>query len=150
MNVCIRKIPGTQDEEVQIRCHEVTKSVRELEMLIKSRQERLEGTRDGRSYAITLMDIYYVEAVDHRVFAYLKDDVYQLKMKLYEFETAYGENSFFRCSKAVIINLMKIQSLKPALNGRFSANMHNGEEVIISRKFVGELKDRLQKGKCND
>ena len=78
MNVCIRKIPINQNEEVQIRCHEVTKSVRELETLIKSRQERLEGTRDGRSYAITPMDIYYVEAVDHRVFAYLKDDVQKI------------------------------------------------------------------------
>ena len=39
---------------------------------------------------------------------------------------------------------MKIKAIKPALNGRYSAILQNGEEVIISRKYVVELKRALK------
>jgi DNA-binding LytR/AlgR family response regulator len=38
---------------------------------------------------------------------------------------------------------MKVDSVRPILNGRLSASMFNGEEVIISRQYVPELKKRL-------
>lgn len=72
--------------------------------------------------------------------------VYELKIKLYEFESLYGERRFFRCSKSVIVNLMKIEYMKPALNGRFIANLTNNENVIISRQYVNELKKKLNGG----
>ena len=46
----------------------------------------------------------------------------------------------------MIVNLMKISSVRPALNGRFSAVLKNGEEIIISRKYVPELKRTLKGG----
>jgi len=42
-----------------------------------------------------------------------------------------------------VVNLLKIENVRPILNGRFSATMSNGEEVIISRQYVPELKERL-------
>ena len=39
---------------------------------------------------------------------------------------------------------MKIKSIKPALNGRYSAILQSGEEVIISRKYVMQLKSALK------
>jgi DNA-binding LytR/AlgR family response regulator len=38
---------------------------------------------------------------------------------------------------------MKIDHVRPAFNGRFSATLFSGEEVIISRQYVPELKKRL-------
>ena len=52
-----------------------------------------------------------------------------------------------RISKSVVVNLMKIKALKPAMNGRFSAVLSNGEEVIISRKYVPCLKEKIRGGK---
>ena len=43
-------------------------------------------------------------------------------------------------------NLMKITSVRPALNGRFSAILKNGEEILISRKYVPALKRVLKGG----
>ena len=51
-----------------------------------------------------------------------------------------------RVSKSMIVNLMKITSVRPALNGRFSAVLKNGEEIIISRKYVPALKQILKGG----
>ena len=39
---------------------------------------------------------------------------------------------------------MKIDSVKPAMGGRFGAVLSNGEEIIISRKYVSELKKTLR------
>ena len=49
----------------------------------------------------------------------------------------------FRCSKAMILNLAKVRSVAPSLNGRFEARLTNGESVIISRQYVPDLKKRL-------
>ena len=65
----------------------------------------------------------------------------------YEIEHLPEEKQFLRVSKSVIVNLMKIKAIKPALNGRFIAVLQNGEEVIISRKYVSALKNKLKEGK---
>ena len=92
-----------------------------------------------------VMDLFYAESVDERVFLYTVSDSYEIRMKLYELEDLLKSKSFLRISKSMIVNLMKISSVRPALNGRFSAVLKNGEEIIISRKYVPELK-RILKG----
>ena len=41
--------------------------------------------------------------------------------------------------------MMKIVAIKPALNGRFLCQLKNNENVIISRKYVPEIKEKLRK-----
>jgi len=144
MKVNIEHIDKVKEEQVLIRCYEINSKVNEIIEFIKSRDITLSGTKDAKIYSIFLQDIYYIESVDNKVFTYLEDDVYELKCKLYEFESMYEISQFFRCSKSVIVNLMKIESIKPALNGRFTVKLLNGEDVIISRQYVSLLKNRLK------
>ena len=44
----------------------------------------------------------------------------------------------------MLVNLMKIRSIQPAFNGRFTAVLHSGEKVIISRNYVKALKAALK------
>lgn len=46
------------------------------------------------------------------------------------------------------VEAVEIQSIKPALNGRFCAILQSGEEIMISRKYVPELKKALKGGEC--
>ena len=94
------------------------------------------------------MDLFYAESVDDRVFLYTTSDSYEIRMKLYELEDLLKNRSFLRISKSMLVNLMKISSVRPALNGRFSAILKNGEEIIISRKYVPALKQVLKGGEC--
>jgi DNA-binding LytR/AlgR family response regulator len=41
---------------------------------------------------------------------------------------------------------MKVKSIKPALSGRYTALLKNNEEVVISRKYVADLKKALKGG----
>jgi len=42
---------------------------------------------------------------------------------------------------------MKLESISPALNGRFTAHMKNNETIIISRQYVPDMKRAVLGGK---
>ena len=145
MKLETRKIPENEPETVEIRYHWITDEIQEIVSFVKSRQGQLSATRDGQRFEVPVMDLFYAESVDDRIFLYTASDSYEIRMKLYELEDLLKSKSFLRISKSMIVNLMKISSVRPALNGRFSAVLKNGEEIIISRKYVPELK-RILKG----
>ena len=146
MEIKIFKITKEQPEQLEIRCHEITEQVREIVTFVKSRQGQLNGVIEGKQYEIPVMDIYYIEAVDSKVFLYSSKKVYETKQKIYELENALKEKYFLRVSKSLLLNLMKVKSIKPAVNGRFMAILQSGEEIMISRKYVPELKAALKGG----
>ena len=144
MEIKVIKISPKEPEELQIRCHEMTEQVKEIITFVKSRHGKLTGVIEGKQYEVPVTDVYYVEGVDNSVFIYGKQVVYESKQKLYELEEVLKEKYFLRVSKSLIINLMKVKSIKPALNGRYLAVLQGGEEVIISRKYVPQLKKALK------
>ena len=131
---------------VEIRYHWMTDEIQEIITFVKSRQGQLSAARDGKRFEVPVVDLFYAESVDDRLFLYTAADSYEIRMKLYELENLLKNKSFFRVSKSMIVNLMKITSVRPALNGRFSAILKNGEEIIISRKYVPALKQILKGG----
>lgn len=70
--------------------------------------------------------------------------VYGSRQRIYELEENLKPKHFLRISKSSLVNLMKIISVKPTLGGRFSVVLSNGEEIIILRKYVSELKKVLR------
>lgn len=144
MKVRIENISKSEEENILIRCYKVNEEVREITDFIRARDGIISGYDESQIFQIALRDIYYFEGVDNKVYAYLKDRVYEVKNKLYELEEDYRNRKFFRCSKSILVNLLKVESVKPALNGRFTAKLLNREEIIISRQYVPELKKILQ------
>ena len=110
---------------------------------LRAGREKLTVSRQERLFRILPSAVYYFEAVDNRVFAYLEKEVYETKLKLYELEERLAGTDFFRASKSTVINLAKVESLSPAFNGRFEAAMKNGEKLIVSRQYVPVLKEKL-------
>ncbi|MBQ6360152.1 MAG: LytTR family transcriptional regulator DNA-binding domain-containing protein [Lachnospiraceae bacterium] len=146
MEVEIEQVGREKKELVLIRCHAVTDEVREIAAYVKSRQGSLTGIKDSNQYEIATSDIYYIESVDGRTFIYTKKQIYETPNRIYELESRLEEKNFLRISKSMLLNLMKISSIRPALNGRFTAVLQSGEEVIISRSYVKGLKAALKRG----
>ena len=144
MQTKITRIERDKPEILEIRCHEISDEVREIVAFVKSRQGQLTGTADDRMYEIAVSDIFYIESVNNKTFIYCKNREYETKQKLYELEEMLRDKHFLRVSKSVLLNLMKVSSIKPALNSRFTAVLFSGEQVIISRKYVPELKKALK------
>ena len=144
MEVRIEQIEKTQQELVLIRCRAVTDEVREIEAFVKSRQGSLSGIADEKQYEIAVTDVCYIESVDGKTFLYTNDRVFETAYRLYELEELRAPKHFLRISKPMLVNLMKIQSIQPAFNGRFLAILHSGEKIIISRSYVKALKAALK------
>ena len=83
-------------------------------------------------------------SVDDHIYLYLENECYKSRRRLYEFEEILPERSFVRISKSIIVNMMKIVAIRPALNGRFLCRLKNDENVIISRKYVPEVREKLR------
>lgn len=144
MQTRITKIGKDQPEYIEIHCYRISEKVREIIAFVKSRQGQLTGTADDRQYEIAVSDVFYIESVDNKTFIYTKNKVYETRQKLYELEEILKEKRFLRVSKSTLLNLMKVSAIKPALNSRFTAELFSGEQVVITRKYVPELKKALK------
>ena len=71
----------------------------------------------------------------------VKLEVEQIDMEREEEVSA--KSSLFRCSKSMILNADKIDYIHPSFSGRLEAVLSNGEAVIVSRKYVADLKRLL-------
>lgn len=143
MKITIQDLPEGEEEEIVIRCRSMDEQLLKLVYALRAGREKLTVSRQERLFRILPSAVYYFEAVDNRVFAYLEKEVYETKLKLYELEERLAGTDFFRASKSTVINLAKVESLSPAFNGRFEAAMKNGEKLIVSRQYVPVLKEKL-------
>lgn len=144
MNTKVTIIDRDEPELLEIQCHKISDEVREIIAFVKSRQGQLTGTADERQYEVAVADVFYIESVDSKTFLYTKDRVYETRRKLYELEELLRDKHFLRVSKFTLLNLMKVSAIRPALNSRFTAVLFSGEQIVITRKYVPELKKALK------
>lgn len=143
MRITIEEIGRDQEEELILRCHEVSAEMVRLLTQIKTAQTGLTGFRDEEIHRLGLDEIYYFEVVDGKSFFYCRDSVFESDLKLYEFEELSRGTGFFRASKSMVLNSDKIDFVSPAFSGRFEAALLNGEKVIVSRQYVSDLKKKM-------
>ena len=148
MKVILEKVSSPEDERAIIKAAEVTEEIRSAMDLLENncRSISVSELSDERSAGETIMlgtdKIYYTESIDKKTFVYTKEKCYGSKLRLYELEETLSSN-FFRCSKSLIVNIRKIRSVKSELNGRMIAELLNGEQLVISRSYVKDLKRKL-------
>ena len=143
MQLKVSKVPISEPELLEIRCHKISDEVNEIISFVKSRQGVLNGIIDGDIYEVAVPDVYYIESVDDRAFIYTADKNYEVNLRIYEMEEMLAKSSFIRIQKGMLLNLMKVKSIKPGLSGRYVALLINNEEVIISRRYFTNFKKTL-------
>ncbi len=131
-------------EEVVIRYHEMNDQIQDLIEYIDRQDRTVMAYFDGQQSIIKLKDIIYFESVDGVTYVYTKDQVHRLNLSLAAIEAGYPQEGYFRCSKAMIINIYHIEKLKSEPGNRIDALMDNGEHVIISRRFAKNLRNLLK------
>ena len=142
MKVEIRQIGPAEEEKAVISVNAMTDNIQSAIDLLENQCRTIPVVSEGKTMMCRTDQIYYIESVDKRSFVYTKAGCYETKHRLYELEELLDAR-FLRCAKAMIINIRKIRSVKGELNGRMRAEMLNGEQIIISRGYVKELKERL-------
>ena len=142
MRIDLKHVEIPEEESAVISVVNVTDSVRGAIDLLENQCATIPVQHDDKTMMCRIDQIYYIESVDKRSFVYTKAGCYETKYRLYELEEILSSR-FLRCAKAMIVNIRKIRSVKGEINGRMRAELLNGEQIIISRGYVKELKERL-------
>ena len=142
MRVEIKRIPPGGEENAVIQVAELPDSVRSAVDLLENQCRTVPVVSEGKTMMCRTDQIYYIESVDKRSFIYTKAGCYETKYRLYELEELL-DSRFLRCAKAMIVNIRKIRSVKSELNARMRAELLNGEQIVISRGYVKDLKEKL-------
>ncbi len=143
MRITVHENPSITETEISITCAKLTEDIQELIASISLIGESFAGVRDEETCFIPMKDIFYFESVDGKSFFYTKSDTYEAAEKLYQIEEKLQNRKFARVSKTTIVNLKKMHSIKKAENSRLVATLANGEKLLVSRKYVSEIRKRL-------
>lgn len=129
--------------QVIIKCRQIDDEIVRLKYHIEMFDKKLQAKKDNEWCFVNSFDILYFESVDNRTFLYTKDDVMEVRQRLYELEMVLPDKDFIRISKSQIVNMNKIRSLKPEINRTILVTMCNGEQLYISRKYVPAIRNML-------
>ncbi len=105
----------------------------------------IEGMCDEKKVTIALTDIFYIETVDRKTYAYTKDACVEIKETLRDILEEYSGIGFARISKSTIVNIYKIKKLQGDLNMRVIIFLKNDEKLIMNRSYKNEFYERLNK-----
>lgn len=143
MKIKINVVEDLDDIEVIIQTKEMSSEVKNIERFISLYDVSFQVKKHDRFFNVSPKDVYYVDAIDHDVFVYTKDDVFETSYKLYQLEEMFT-SLLLRVNKNTLVNIKKIESFKSSINGRMEAELKNKDKIVISRMYVSQLKKALK------
>lgn len=132
--------------EVSIKFAEMNRDVERLISLVRSADTQIRCFAEGREMLLNASDIYYVESVDKRTFIYCEKKIYSTDLRLYQLLETLSPIGFVQISKSCILNINVLDFVRPLLNSRMEATLKNGERLNVSRKYLADIKSKLQEG----
>ena len=143
MKIRILEDLSVKEIEIDIHCQKEDEIVGKIVSAVQTVDSKLCcSTNEGIQY-IEVARILYIESVDRKTFLYTEGDVLEIDKRLYELEEQLEQFSFFRVSKAIIVNLNRVQSLRPEIGARLVLSMENREKIIVSRQYAKNIKNVL-------
>lgn len=93
---------------------------------------------------VNVKDIDYFEALDNDVFACLGKERFYVVEKLYSLEESLSTQNFVRVSKSFLVNLLKIDYIRPLLNYKLELVMINGDKIDVNRTYMKSFKKKMK------
>lgn len=143
MKLKIDEIPNLEETQILIQCPKIDEKINKISNYIRTSYITINGKLDGDLYVLNLDDIYYFEAVENKVFAYVEKNVYEVNHKLQELATMLLRTSFIQTARTIILNINKVEKVKTLVNGRICAVLSNDEKTIITRSYASNFKNKL-------
>lgn len=97
-------------------------------------------TVDGVPTKFPYKDILYIESDNRDAVIVTKEKKVLVKRKISDLEKLLPEQHFFRCHRAVIVNLDEVTQIE-----RYESTLKNGMKVPISQPQYNEMKKRFYK-----
>ncbi len=151
MKLNLNEDKNIKEEHVDIYYANMRPAIRQIIDTVNSERPALAGRPadedldDGEEMLLDPKQIYYLDHVERKLFAYTRDGVYRIMDTLASCEEMLWNYGFVRVSKSNLINIYKIKQLKPDLNMKVYASVDNGERICINRSYKKSFKEYLQR-----
>ena len=146
LKIRIEMSEGVQ-EEVVIRCREITPEIIRLHQLLSGDSDRSNQFllyKGDTEYYLNVNDIIFFETEGNAVMAHTKNDMYETRRKLYELEELLG-GRFQRISKSAIVNVDKVYSIKRNVTSSSAIEFQGThKQIYVSRAYYKVLREKLE------
>lgn len=102
------------------------------------------GFANNRYLVIDLNSILYVEVQSDGLYAYTKDQSYELKKTLNYYEQLWNRVGFYRVNKSQLVNLFNVTEIIPWFNSRYVLKFETKQEVEVSKLYSKKLRHILK------
>ena len=134
------------EDEVIIRCSEITNNIQRVQTAISnvtSTMQKIACFKENVEVYLPLEQILFFETNDNSVDVHTTNDVYGIKYRLYELEEVLPQD-FIRISKSTIVNSAHIFSITRNLTASSLVQFHNThKQVYVSRYYYQDLRKKI-------
>ncbi|MGT2907830.1 LytTR family DNA-binding domain-containing protein [Streptococcus dentiloxodontae] len=144
MKLRIKQDSKYKELEIHLKYGQKDKLTERILSFLETVDRQLSCYQDDEEHLVNVSDIYYIESVDKKTFVYLADRVYQTDLRLYQLLNDLSSSGFVQISKACLLNVNVLESIRPLFNSRMEATLLNGEKVIVNRRYLTTVKEALK------
>ncbi len=144
MQIVTRQVEG-KPLTVTIEYPEYTDSVKNLVKKIKGLDISFSAFTDDKQMRIEISEVYYIEIVDRKVFLYTREEVFRLNASMAEIAEIANDSDLVRISRTCIMNTSHMTGIRQLKNSHLEAMLDNGEKLIVSRKYLHDIKRRFER-----
>ncbi|HDK7138582.1 TPA: LytTR family transcriptional regulator [Clostridium botulinum] len=146
MKISIEVDNKIEENEVIIRCSEISKDVKKIQTMLNdmlSRKKQITFYKGDTEYYLSLEEVLFFETEGNGIGAHTIDNIYNVKYKLYELEE-FLPGYFMRVSKSTILNTNHIYSITRRISSSSKVEFQNThKQVYVSRYYYKPLKIKL-------
>lgn len=139
MRIEKRQVEG-QPLTVIIEYPEWNDSVESLVRKIGRMDISFVGKTEEGAVSIGISDVYYIENVERKLFIYTEGDVYRFDGSMSDIESRIEDTALVRISRTCIMNTDHLKEIRQIRNSHLEAVMDNDEKLIVSRKYLPDIK----------
>lgn len=123
---------------------DIPRLIRTLDLIVKGEDKNIVGFNEFGQKSVESRNFHYFIVEDDVVYGVLSNTKLIIKLKLYEIEEYLKGKDFIRVSKYCLVNIGKIEYIKPAINSKLDLLMKNGEQLEVNRGYYKVFKKALE------
>jgi DNA-binding LytR/AlgR family response regulator len=135
-----------EEDKINIvfRRNETTKVARLLDLVVHGEDVFVVGTNEFGQKSVESRNFMYFIVENDDVYGVLHKTRLLIRMKLYEIEELLINKDFIRVSKYCLVNIGKIDYIKPALNSKLDLLLSNQDHIEVNRAYLKDFKEALK------
>lgn len=124
--------------------HQIPEVNKLIDYLVLGEEIYISGHNERGEKRVEARNILYFMIKGDDLHAVLMSTSLIVKYKLYELEDLLAKKGFVRTSKYAIVNLAKINYIKPAFNSKIELEMLDKEIIEVNRSYLKAFKESLK------